>query len=118
MSQHHNHLIRLSCSLIIIFDLCWAVLPAQITPSNASKTAPNILAVNTHFASRSAQLRDIPAHVTTAGALQTPWVREDFHWYRIQRTADAYDWSFTDATVDAFDHQGIHVLGVLGHPPG
>ncbi len=118
MSQHRNHFTRLSCSLIFLFDLCWAALPAHIPLRIAPNTTPNILAVNTHFASRSAQLRDIPAHVTSARALQTSWVREDFHWYRIQRTADAYDWSFPDATVDAFEAQGINVLGVLGHPPG
>ncbi len=118
MSQHRNHFIRLCSSLMLIFEICWAALPVQIRPTDSPKTTPSILAVNTHFASRSMNLRDIPSHVQHASTAQTPWVREDFHWYRIQRTVDAYDWSFTDTTVEAFEHQGIQVLGVLGHPPG
>ncbi len=118
MSPYHNHLIRLCCSVLLLWNASWAALPAQPYTQRPYVKIRGSIGVNTHFASRSQSLDAIPAHAALAADFRTSWAREDFHWYRIQRTPTSYDWSFTDTTVDALQQQGIQILGVLGHPPG
>lgn len=74
--------------------------------------------LNTHLATRytDPDSMDIPADIV-AGA-QVGWAREDIHWYRIQPTPDTWDWTYTDNAMRALIQRDIHVLGVIGHPPG
>ena len=118
MSVLHNRLIRLCSALILIWNTGWAAIPPRPSRDEVHNSTPQILGVNTHFASRSHNRNAILAHTNLVSSSQTRWVREDFHWYRIQRTPDGYDWSFTDTTVAALHREGIQILGVLGHPPG
>jgi hypothetical protein len=98
--------------------VAWPPIPARPAVAVPATPVSGILGVNTHFASRSQRISAIPAQSRLVVSTQTRWVREDFHWYRIQRTADVYDWTFTDTAVDALKNNNIEILGVLGHPPG
>ncbi len=74
--------------------------------------------INTHLATRSTDLAAIGTAadlVVNAGA---GWAREDIHWYRVQPTADTWDWSFTDAAIGALVTRRVQIVGVIGHPPG
>ena len=109
---------RLCSALILIWNTSWAAIPPHMSRGTVPSPPQSILGVNTHFASRSHNRNAIVSQSRLVASSMTGWVREDFHWYRIQRTPDAYDWSFTDTTVTALRSEGIQILGVLGHPPG
>lgn len=59
---------------------------------------------------------DIPAQIVADLGVQ--WVREDFHWHRVQPTPLTYDWTFSDASMRALLKRKIQILGVLGPSVG
>lgn len=75
-------------------------------------------ALNSHLATRypDPTSMDIPA--AALADLGVSWVREDFHWHRIQWDRDLWDWTFTDAAMRALLPHDIHILGVLGPSVG
>lgn len=72
--------------------------------------------VNAHLATRypDGATMDIPGSILTE--LGVSWVREDFHWYRIQPQADVWEWGFNDRAVRELIKRNINVLGVIGGP--
>lgn len=76
------------------------------------------LGLNTHLATRLHYRSSIQGAATVVAETATQWAREDIHWYRVQRTPNAYDWQFYDDTFNALTQRQISILGVLGHPPG
>ena len=74
--------------------------------------------INTHLATRLREPTSIDTgvHLLAEGGVR--WVREDVHWYRIQRTPQAAYWDYYDRTFMQLHAQHINILGVLGHAPG
>ena len=118
MSEHHNRFVRFSCAFFLWWSVGSAPIPTRLDAPSPLPRTHHVLGVNTHFASRTHDITAIPAQSRLVVDTHTRWVREDFHWYRIQRTAAAYDWSFTDTAVASLTQDNIAILGVLGHPPG
>ncbi len=77
---------------------------------------PPSFGVNAHLATRYPDLAtmDIPGSMLTE--LGVSWVREDFHWYRIQPYHDAWDWTVNDRAVRELVRRDINILGVIGGP--
>lgn len=109
--------------LLILFAL---LLSAAVAPRPAPAAPEYIVApldsapfgLNTHLATRypDPNSMNIPANlIARSGA---SWVREDIHWYRIQPTAETWDWTFTDQAIRELAKRKINIVGVLGHPPG
>lgn len=116
-------LTRLSPILLTICILAAGLLAAPVpAPAATDDIVPPLdgapFGVNTHLATRyfDPQTVDVPAElVARSGA---GWAREDFHWFRIQPDANAWDWTYTDAAVRELVRREIQIVGVLGHPPG
>lgn len=118
MSVIVDRLRRAALCVTVCLSSWLAPLPAHTPPTPLPDAQNLVFGINTHAASRSVVRGAIPGQTQLVARAGFQWVREDFHWYRIQRTADAHDWSYTDTTVAAFRSQHIQILGVLGHPPG
>lgn len=107
----------------MVLTLCmsiWHAVP-PLAVRTLFETPPSshpYLGLNTHIASRMHYLQSIPAASQLIAESGAQWVREDIHWYRIQRTNTAYEWQFYDATFDALSKRHVNILAVLGHPPG
>lgn len=88
-------------------------LPATVTP-----VATPVFGLNTHLATRypDPSSMDVPAGLVSE--LGVTWVREDFHWHRIQPRPEIWDWTFSDAAMRALLSRNIQVLGVLGPSVG
>lgn len=91
-------------------------LPAP-QPSKVAATPP-AFGLNSHLATRypDPSSMDVPAALVSE--LGVSWVREDFHWHRVQPRPDMWDWTFTDAAMRALLSRNINVLGVLGPSVG
>lgn len=74
--------------------------------------------LNSHLLSRypDPTSMDVPAQLVAD--LGVEWVREDFHWHRIQPDPFTYDWTFSDAAMRALLQRKLNVLGVLGPSVG
>lgn len=119
MSATANRLLRVLICLLLHASITVAPIPSQLAlPPPAAPTTSPVLGINSHLATRLHDRNAIPTHVADIAATGFRWVREDFHWYRIQRTPTAHTWDYTDSMVAAYRSQGITILGVLGHPPG
>jgi hypothetical protein len=95
------------------------VRSAPITPQTLPvPPSPPSFGLNTHLATRypDPSSMEIPAGLVTE--LGVTWVREDFHWHRVQPRPDVWDWTFTDAAMRALLSRDISVLGVLGPSVG
>jgi hypothetical protein len=95
--------------------------PPQHTPLIAPQPAPTgapSFGLNSHLLSRypDPSTMDLPAQAVVD--LGLGWVREDFHWHRIQPSPVGYDWTFSDAAMRALLQRNINVLGVLGPSVG
>lgn len=79
---------------------------------------PPSFGLNSHLATRypDPSSMDVPAELVRE--LGVTWVREDFHWHRVQPRPDVWDWTFTDAAMRALLSRDIQVLGVLGPSVG
>lgn len=118
MSVTVDHLRRLWICVTLVCAHLVSPLPPHAPADPAPVVQARVLGVNSHIASRSADLRRIPAQVDLLQQTGFRWIREDIHWYRIQRTPAATDWSFTDAMVARARADDLEILAVLGHPPG
>src|SRR5438552_210690 len=75
------------------------------------------------FAADAASPYGVNAHLPSASDLDGAqaagfaWVRYDFNWFQIEPTAGQYDWSATDAAVEAAVARGLHVYPTLAYTP-
>ncbi|GAB4423547.1 MAG: hypothetical protein OHK0015_01290 [Chloroflexi bacterium OHK40] len=92
--------------------------PPAAAPAIPVAATPPDFGLNSHLATRypDPSSMDVPAALVTE--LGVGWVREDFHWHRVQPRPDAWDWTFTDAAMRALLGRGVNVLGVLGPSVG
>ena len=74
--------------------------------------------LNSHLATRypDPASMDVPARLLNE--LGVTWVREDFHWHRIQPRPDRWDWTFTDEAMRILREHQIEVVGVFGPSVG
>lgn len=72
--------------------------------------------VNAHLATRYPDPASMHVPGALLDALGVSWVREDFHWYRVQPREGVWDWTFNDAAVRALLRRDINILGVIGGP--
>lgn len=103
--------------LLVSSEVVTQPLPIPTAYSAGPVGAPSF-GVNSHLATRypDPTSMDVPAGVVEDLGVQ--WVREDFHWHRIQPAPDVWDWTFTDAAMRALLKRDIEVLGVLGPSVG
>lgn len=88
------------------------------TAYSAGPVGPPSFGVNSHLATRYPDPTSMDVPVEVLEDLGVQWVREDFHWHRVQPARDVWDWTFTDAAMRAILKQDIEVLGVLGPSVG
>ncbi len=120
-STHEHPSLRRNWRWLSIFVLLSALLPRCpfVLPTPiAVPTSLQQLGINSHIATRWQLPSAFPAAVAQVATSGTDWVREDIHWYRIQRTPDAYEWQYYDDAFSQLSDRGINILAVLGHPPG
>lgn len=84
----------------------------------AMPTAPPSFGLNSHLATRYPDPTSMDVPAALVSELGVTWVREDFHWHRVEPRPDAWDWTFTDAAMRALLSRNISVLGVLGPSVG
>jgi len=118
MYRTHNHQWYFWSCVLWLMTLALpqtsVVHPNIVSPHLAT---PPQLGINSHLATRLHLVTSIPAGVAAINESGATWVREDIHWYRVQRTPQANNWDFYDHTFTALAPQHP-ILGVLGHPPG
>ncbi|PDV98428.1 cellulase family glycosylhydrolase [Candidatus Chloroploca asiatica] len=114
---------RRGLSILIVALLIASILPSTGYAQQGSvpvhgPTGSAVFGLNSHLATRypDATTMDIPAALVSE--LGVTWVREDFHWHRVQPQPDVWDWTFTDAAMRALLSRNINVLGVLGPSVG
>jgi hypothetical protein len=112
---------QINILLIVCVLLAWIAAPLTAPAAPEYPVAPldsGPFGLNTHLATRypNTQTIDVPADMIVQAGVT--WAREDIHWYRIQRSPGAWDWSFNDAAMRALLRRNVNVVGVLGHPPG
>lgn len=100
--------------LSTLLPICPFVRPNQM----AAPTSLRQLGINSHIATRWQLPGAFPPAVARVGESGADWVREDIHWYRIQRTPDAHEWQYYDDAFAQLTQRGLNILAVLGHPPG
>lgn len=114
---HRRRVWRWLCVLTLLSALlpqCPFVRPNPLaTPASLRQ-----IGINSHIATRWQLPRAFPAAVDLVATSGADWVREDIHWYRIQRTPDAREWQYYDDAFAQLTHRNINILAVLGHPPG
>lgn len=101
--------------------LAWAAAPRPAPAAPERSVAPlssGPFGLNTHLSTRYPDPNSMAVPADIVAQSGVTWAREDIHWYRIQRSPDTWDWSYTDAAIRALLQRGINVVGVLGHPPG
>lgn len=109
--------------MCICFCIIWVWI-CPIAPVLHSSTLPPIhsqlrgFGINTHLATRLHEPTSIDSGVALLAQQDVRWVREDIHWYRIQRTPHATYWDYYDRTFTQLATHNINILGVLGHVPG
>ena len=92
---------------------------AQITSSARPDPVPvPSFGLNSHLATRYTDPSSMEVPAAALSDLGVDWVREDFHWHRVQPRPDMWDWTFTDAALQSLLVRGINVLGVLGPSVG
>ncbi|HMQ31723.1 MAG TPA: cellulase family glycosylhydrolase [Chloroflexaceae bacterium] len=108
-------------ALLILLTGAAAPRPAAAIPAAQPLTGPvgpPSFGLNSHLATRypDPSSMDVPAAMVSE--LGVAWVREDFHWHRVQPRPEVWDWTFTDAAMRALLSRGVNVLGVLGPSVG
>ena len=119
--QFHSRIWHLC--VCICYCIAWMghIAPVQRhapTSTSTPSTTMHGFGINTHLATRLREPTSIDTgvHLLAEGGVR--WVREDVHWYRIQRTPQAAYWDYYDRTFMQLHAQHINILGVLGHAPG
>lgn len=117
-------MIRALISLLLVFtSICFPQQqPAgQQVPTRALLDTPigtPSFGLNSHLLSRYPDPTSMNVPAQLVADLGVEWVREDFHWHRVQPTPMTYDWTFSDAAMRALLQRNINVLGVLGPSVG
>jgi hypothetical protein len=99
-------------------------MPPQDTPiatlvaPAAAPVGPPSFGLNSHLITRYPQLGSMSVPANTLMELGISWVREDFHWHRVEPRPGAWDWSFPDAAMQELRQRNINVVGVLGPSVG
>lgn len=96
--------------------LACAVLGNVSAPSLASRATAQSnspFGLNSHIASRHKDEKTLQVPVELVAQTGTKWVREDFHWHRIEKLPGVFDWSYFDQTVNLYNARGINIVGVL-----
>lgn len=99
--------------LLVIF------ISSSLSPSSQAQILrESEFGVNSHIASRygNYDVMNWPADVIAGSG--AGWVREDFHWFWIEPQQGNFQWEYYDRMVDLLVGRGLHIIGVLGHPPG
>lgn len=107
--------------ICICYCLAWMWPPAPVQQPPFPQETPILthgFGINTHLATRVREPTSIDAGVHLMAESGVNWVREDVHWYRIQRTPQAHYWDYYDRTFHQLAAARINILGVLGHAPG
>jgi polysaccharide biosynthesis protein PslG len=114
--------VRLFILTLVLLLSGTAIVPAApaapaLSPVRTPVGPPGF-GLNSHLATRypDPASMDVPAALVTE--LGVSWVREDFHWHRVQPRPDMWDWTFTDAALRALLSRDVKVLGVLGPSVG
>lgn len=112
---------RINILLALVVLLVWIAAPRPAPAAPERMPAPldsGPFGLNTHLATRYPDplTMNVPADLVAQAGVT--WAREDIHWYRIQRSPDTWDWTYSDAAIRALLQRGVNVVGVLGHPPG
>jgi len=99
--------------------------PCALVPSPVQAVAAGIpdvpssalaFGVNAHLATRYPDPSSMQRPAALLSELGVSWVREDFHWYRVQPRPGVWDWTFNDAAVHELDRRDMAILGVIGGP--
>ncbi len=88
------------------------------TAYSAGPVGPAAFGLNSHLATRYPDPTTMDDLADLVVELGVSWVREDFHWHRVQPAPDVWDWTFTDAAMRALLQRDIKILGVLGPSVG
>lgn len=118
MLLHRNRLMRWLICIIWCVSVWQATSPHPVRDMVVTPVVTPQLGLNTHIATRLHDIRNIASASQRIVDSGTQWVREDIHWYRVQRTPAAYTWQFYDETFDTLTQHNRQILAVLGHPPG
>jgi hypothetical protein len=107
----------LALLLVVLTPAAPSAHQPVVRAATLAGTAPTF-GLNSHLATRypDPSSMDLPAELVAD--LEVGWVREDFHWHRVQPRRDVWDWTFTDAAMRALLSRNIEVLGVLGPSVG
>ena len=113
----HRFFTLFALLLIVLTPAAPAAQQPIVRAATLAGTAPTF-GLNSHLATRypDPTSMDLPAELVAD--LEIGWVREDFHWHRVQPNRDVWDWTFTDAAMRALLSRDIEVLGVLGPSVG
>ncbi|NJO06464.1 MAG: glycosyl hydrolase [Chloroflexaceae bacterium] len=118
MSRRILSLVLLPMALLLASSSALSSTVIAAPEAMREPVGPPSFGINSHLATRypDPTAMDVPAQ--TLADLNITWVREDFHWHRIQYDRDVWDWTFTDAAMRALLKEDIQVLGVLGPSVG
>ncbi|NTV64218.1 MAG: hypothetical protein HGA65_11870, partial [Oscillochloris sp.] len=115
-----SRILAIGLMLVLLSGASPAIPASALAPLAPVRmpTQPPTFGLNSHLASRypDPSSMDVPASILSD--LGVGWVREDFHWHRVEPRPDAWDWTFTDAAMRAILKRDIQVLGVLGPSVG
>ncbi|NJP07094.1 MAG: hypothetical protein HC837_16480 [Chloroflexaceae bacterium] len=87
--------------------------PLRAQQAQEPAASSSAFGLNTHIASRSIHQQTLNLAADVIDQSGAGWVREDFHWYRIEPQPGTYDWEFTDNTVLLLSERNINIIGVL-----
>ncbi len=113
----HRFFALLALMLVVLTPAAPVAQQPVVRAATLAGSAPTF-GLNSHLATRypDPSSMDLPADLVAD--LGVGWVREDFHWHRVQPRRDVWDWTFTDAAMRALLNRDIEVLGVLGPSVG
>lgn len=97
----------------LIATICFCAFVAL--PFAAEAKGPLVkqaFGVNMHLRQRIPEA-DWDTVLNKAGNAGVQWGREEFTWDVIEPSQDVYSWDTYDAVVDAYENEGVHMLGLL-----
>ncbi len=115
--------LRAALSFLLVGMLSAAAAPAASVSAMGpfairEPVAQPSFGLNSHLATRHPDPTSMDTPAALVSDLGVGWVREDFHWHRLQPRPGMWDWTFTDAAMRALLSRNISVLGVLGPSVG
>ncbi|HMO58329.1 MAG TPA: beta-galactosidase, partial [Roseiflexaceae bacterium] len=95
---------------LLIATLLAALLPAAQPAAAAAGNSD--FGVNSHIAATY----DVAATrrpLEIMSEISSGWAREEFVWYRIERSPGQYDWTFYDRAIPQLAGRGVKIIGLL-----